>query len=66
MKILIAEDDLASRAVLTAVLKKQRHEVEATVNGEEAWKVMQEPDAPRLAILDWMMQMASVVSANIE
>ena len=55
MKILIAEDDLTSRTVLTAVLKKQGHEVVATVNGAEAWKAMQQPDAPRLAILDWMM-----------
>ena len=55
MRILIAEDDSTSRTVLTAVLKKQGHEVEATVNGVEAWQAMQQPDAPRLAILDWMM-----------
>ncbi|MEI7636752.1 MAG: diguanylate cyclase [Syntrophus sp. (in: bacteria)] len=55
MKILIAEDDLTSRTVLTAVLKKQGHEVTATVNGVEAWQALQQPDAPKLAILDWMM-----------
>ena len=55
MKIMIAEDDLTSRTLLTAVLKKQGHEVEATMNGAEAWRAMQQPDAPRLAILDWMM-----------
>jgi sigma-B regulation protein RsbU (phosphoserine phosphatase) len=55
MKILIAEDDLTSRTALTAVLKKQGHEVAATVNGAEAWEAMQKPDAPKLAILDWMM-----------
>ncbi|MCX5829217.1 MAG: response regulator transcription factor [Deltaproteobacteria bacterium] len=55
MKILIAEDDLTSRTVLTAVLKKQGHDVAATVNGAEAWQAMQQPDAPRMAILDWMM-----------
>ena len=55
MKILIAEDDLTSRTVLTAVLTKLGHEVEATVNGVEAWQAMQQLDAPRLAILDWMM-----------
>ena len=55
MRILIAEDDSTSRTVLTAVLKKQGHEVEATVNGVEAWQAMQQLDAPRLAILDWMM-----------
>jgi len=55
MKILIAEDDFTSRTVLTAVLKKQDHEVTATVNGAEAWQALQQPDAPKLAILDWMM-----------
>ena len=55
MKILIADDDVTSRRVLTGVLKKYGHEVVATVDGAEAWEVMQRPDAPRLAILDWMM-----------
>ncbi|MEI7636753.1 MAG: response regulator transcription factor [Syntrophus sp. (in: bacteria)] len=55
MRILIAEDDLTSRTVLTAVLKKQGHEVEATVKGMEAWQALQQPDAPKLVILDWMM-----------
>jgi len=55
IQILIAEDDFTSRAVLVAVLKKQGYEVVATVNGAEAWKVMQQPDAPKLAILAWMM-----------
>ncbi len=55
MNILIAEDDLTARSVLAAVLKKQGHEVTATVNGAEAWQAMQQPDAPQLAILDWMM-----------
>jgi diguanylate cyclase (GGDEF)-like protein len=55
MKILIAEDDFTSRTVLTAVLTKLGHEVEATVNGGEAWDVLRQPGAPRLVILDWMM-----------
>lgn len=55
MRILIAEDDNTSRTILTGVLKKNGHEVVATVNGAEAWQAMQKPDAPVLAILDWMM-----------
>lgn len=55
MKILIAEDDLTSRNILTTVLEKKGHEVIATVDGQEAWEKIQQPDAPRLAILDWMM-----------
>ncbi|MEE8398538.1 MAG: SpoIIE family protein phosphatase [Desulfobacterales bacterium] len=55
MKILIAEDDLTSRMMLTTVLKKLGHDVVETASGSEAWDVVQKPDAPRLAILDWMM-----------
>ena len=55
MRILIAEDDLTSRTVLMGVLKKEGHEVEATVNGAEAWRVLRQPGAPALAILDWTM-----------
>jgi len=55
MKILIAEDDFTSRMVLTGILQKFGHEVVTTENGAEAWLAMQQPDAARLAILDWMM-----------
>ena len=55
MRILIAEDDFTSRTLLLEVLKKHSNEVVATENGVEAWRAMQQPDAPRLAILDWMM-----------
>ena len=55
MRILIADDDATSRLVLAGVLKKHGHEVVTTVDGSEAWEQMQRPDAPRLAILDWIM-----------
>jgi CheY-like chemotaxis protein len=55
MKVLIAEDDFTSRAVLSGVLKKEGHEVMVTVNGAKAWEALQQPDAPLLIILDWMM-----------
>ena len=55
MRILIADDDVTSRLVLTGVLKRHGHDVVATVDGAEAWEALQAPDAPKLAILDWMM-----------
>lgn len=55
MKILVADDDLTTRLVLTGVLRKWGHEVVAAVDGTEAWETMQRVDAPMLAILDWMM-----------
>ena len=55
MRILIAEDDLTSRTVLSEVLKKRGHEVVVTSDGAQAWEILQNPTAPELAILDWMM-----------
>ena len=55
LRILIAEDDLTSRNILTAILKKNGVEVVETSNGLEALNEMQKPDAPRLVILDWVM-----------
>lgn len=55
MRILIADDDLTSRTALTALLKKNGDEVVVTCDGVEALEVMRRPDAPRLAILDWVM-----------
>jgi DNA-binding response OmpR family regulator len=55
MRILIADDDLTSRTLLASMLKKAGHEVVSTTSGQEAWLALQKPDAPRLAILDWMM-----------
>lgn len=55
MRVLIAEDDLTSRNILAAVLRKSGFEAVETTNGAEAWAVMQEEHAPRLAIIDWMM-----------
>jgi len=54
MKLLIAEDDVLFVKVLGQVLA-QDHEVIVTRDGNEAWAVLQSPDAPRLAILDWVM-----------
>ena len=56
VKILIADDDATSRFVLAGVLKKFGHEVRSSkMDGREAWEAMRGPDAPMLAILDWMM-----------
>jgi DNA-binding response OmpR family regulator len=55
MRILIAEDDATSRRLLEVTLARQGHEVLSASDGDEAWERLHEKDAPRLAILDWMM-----------
>ncbi len=55
MRILIAEDDYASRRILAAMLEKSGHNVLETSNGLEAWEELQKADSPCMALLDWMM-----------
>jgi CheY-like chemotaxis protein len=55
MKVVIAEDDAISRRLLDTILRKWGYEVVIAQNGGEAWEELQKEDAPRLAILDWMM-----------
>jgi two-component system cell cycle response regulator len=55
VKILIAEDDVTSRLLLRRVLESWGYEVMVAKDGAEAWQALQAGDAPRLAILDWMM-----------
>ena len=55
MKVLIAEDDPVSRRVLEVTLAKWGHDVVITCDGADAWQELKSKDAPKLAILDWMM-----------
>jgi phosphoserine phosphatase RsbU/P len=55
MRILIADDDPTLRMMLTAVLEKCGYDVAEAADGAETWAALQQPDSPRLAILDWMM-----------
>jgi CheY-like chemotaxis protein len=55
MKVLIAEDDSVSRALLEGVLRDWGYGVVATADGLQAWHELTGPAAPRLAIVDWQM-----------
>ena len=55
MKILMAEDDPFFSEVLEGILAKWGYEVVVAQNGIDAWLALQAEDAPRIAILDWMM-----------
>jgi len=62
MSILIAEDDASSRLLIRTVLAKQGHDVVEARDGEEAWRELLKPEAPRLVIADWMMPKLDGVS----
>lgn len=55
MKVLIAEDDAPSRLMLQSLLTGWGYNVTAACDGDEAWKILSEPEHPHLVVLDWMM-----------
>jgi two-component system, cell cycle response regulator len=55
VKILLAEDSAFARQLLQGTLTAGGYEVVLAEDGETAWRALQGPDAPCLALLDWMM-----------
>ncbi len=55
MKVLVADDSPITRRLLEAFLKQWGYDVVMVADGLEAWEILQREDAPRLAILDWVM-----------
>jgi phosphoserine phosphatase RsbU/P len=55
MRILIADDEAMTRTLLAETLTEWKYEVVAAVDGDAAWAVLNQPDPPEVAILDWVM-----------
>lgn len=55
MKILIADDDHSSLLILKKILGGKEYELITATNGDQAWKLLQQPEHPKLLLLDWMM-----------
>jgi DNA-binding response OmpR family regulator len=58
MKILVAEDDAVTRKILVVTLERLGWDVIQAEDGEAAWhlfETLKGPDAPEMAVLDWMM-----------
>lgn len=55
MRVLVADDDSFSSSLLEAMLRSAGYTCVIARNGREAWDILQAPDAPRIALLDWMM-----------
>ena len=55
MKLVIAEDDPTSRAMLQAVSSQWGYEPLLAEDGNAAWDLLHQEDPPRLLILDWEM-----------
>ncbi len=54
-RVLIAEDDPVSCHLLKSILAKWDYDVTVQTDGAAASRFLESDDAPRLAILDWMM-----------
>ncbi|MEZ4453290.1 MAG: response regulator [Nannocystaceae bacterium] len=55
MRVLVADDDPFSAAILETLLVSAGHQAVLVENGAEAWEALQGPDAPRIVFLDWVM-----------
>jgi DNA-binding response OmpR family regulator len=55
LRVLIADDDPIARRFLESAVSRAGYEVTAVSDGDEAWRVLSGPDAPPVAVLDWMM-----------
>ncbi|MFH0924230.1 MAG: ATP-binding protein [bacterium] len=55
MKVLIADDDPFIHEILTASFTNLGDETICVVDGQEAWKKVEEDKSIKLCILDWMM-----------
>jgi DNA-binding response OmpR family regulator len=55
LAVLVADDEPVSRTVVGAMLKKAGYAVQNASDGEEAWRTLDGPAPPALALLDWEM-----------
>ena len=54
-KILLAEDSWVYRHLISGHLKEWGFDVQIAYDGAAAWELLQAPDAPKLALLDWVL-----------
>ncbi|HZR58635.1 MAG TPA: diguanylate cyclase [Terriglobales bacterium] len=55
MRILLAEDSKIYRCLIGGSLKEWGFELVVAQDGPEAWTILQEPETPKLALLDWVL-----------
>lgn len=55
MRVLVVDDDAMIRRLLKSTLTRWEYEVVIATDGEKAWEILQQDDAPSLALMDWTM-----------
>jgi CheY-like chemotaxis protein len=55
VSILLVEDSVIDTHQISSYLRQWRLEFKAVGDGLDAWRTLQQPDPPRLVLLDWML-----------
>jgi two-component system cell cycle response regulator len=55
MRVLVADDEIVSRRLIETSVRRWGYDAIVAKDGLEASQILQRPDAPKLAVLDWMM-----------
>jgi DNA-binding response OmpR family regulator len=55
MRLLLAEDNVNTRMLLASTLQEWGYEVLAVADGADAWRLLQNDNAPDLVVMDWTM-----------
>ena len=55
MQVLLAEDSRLYQQLTTRLLQDWAFEVVIAENGVKAWELLQKPDAPTIALIDWVL-----------
>src|SRR5208337_2408914 len=55
MQALVVDDSAVYRKLIGDYLRSWGFGVTLAVNGTEAWRILEQPDSPKLALLDWVL-----------
>ncbi len=55
MQALVVDDSAVYRKLIGDYLRSWNFGVTLAENGSEAWRILQQPDSPKLALLDWVL-----------
>jgi len=55
MQVLVVDDSAVYRKLISDQLQSWGFTMTVAKSGGEAWKVLQQPDSPKLALLDWVL-----------
>ncbi len=55
MRVLVADDEPVSRRLLEQSLRRWGYQVEVASDGLQVSRLLKQPDAPKLLVLDWLM-----------